>query len=76
MTAPEFDHEAHAEAVKEAHSRRDYIAQETAKLMAYAERAGWGPAVGLPTFTGDTMIYHFENGRRGFVRLPFGTEYE
>ena len=46
------------------------------KLMAYAERAGWGPVVGLPTFQGDTMVYHFESGRRGFVRLPIGTEFE
>ena len=76
MSLPEFDHDAHPEAVKAATRRRDHIAQETAKLMAYAERAGWGPVVGLPTFSGDTMVYHFESGRRGFVRLPFGTEYE
>ena len=71
-----FDHVDHAEAVKAATRRREHIAQETAKLFAYAERSGWGPQVGLPTFTGDTMVYHFENGRRGFVRLPLGTEFE
>ena len=75
MSSPEFDHEAHAAEVKAATKRRDHIASETAKLMAYAERAGWGPQVGLPTFTGDTMIYHFETGRRGFIRLPLGSDF-
>ena len=71
-----FDHEAHAAEAKAAQARRDWIAQETAKLMAYAERAGWGPQVGLPTMAGDTLIFHFETGRRGFIRLPIGSEYE
>ena len=70
-----FDHEAHAEAVKAATRRRDHNAENTERLMAKAKREGWGAVVGLPTFTGDTMIYHFENGRRGFVRLPLGSEF-
>ena len=75
MSAPEFDHEAHAAEAKAAARRRDHIAEAKAKLMAYAERAGWGPQVGLPTMTGDTLIFHFETGRRGFIRLPLGSEF-
>ncbi len=76
MTAPEFDHDAHAAEAKAATRRRDHIAENTERLMAYAKREGWGKVVALPTFTGDTMVYHFESGRRGFVRLPLGTEFE
>ena len=75
MSAPEFDHDAYAEAAKAATRRREHIASETAKLMAYAERFGWGPQVGLPTMAGDTLVFHFETGRRGFIRLPLGSEF-
>ena len=72
----DFDPKARAVSIEAATRRRETIEADTAKLMRYAERAGWGPVVGLPTFQGDTMVYHFESGRRGFVRLPLGIEFE
>ncbi len=71
-----FDHEAHAAEVKAATKRRQDIAESVERLMQHAKRQGWGEVEGLPTFQGDTMVYHFSCGRRGFVRLPLGTEFE
>ena len=55
--------------------RRDTIAESTDRLMDHAKRNGWGEPEGLPTFQGDTMVYHFTSGRRGIVRLPLNTDY-
>ncbi len=74
-TPAEFDPAERAANIKAATRRREHIASETAKLMAYAERSGWGPQVGLATMTGDTLIFHFESGRRGFIRLPIGSDF-
>ena len=50
--------------------RREIIAESTDRLMDHAKNNGWGEVEGLPTFQGDTMVYHFTSGRRGIVRLP------
>lgn len=77
MSIPDgFDPEARAASIEAATKRHKAIERDTAKLLAYAKRAGWGPQVGLPTFQGNTMVYHFESGRRGYVQLPIGTEFE
>ena len=43
--------------------------------MEYAAREGWGEVEGLPTMSGDCLIYHLTSGRRGIVRLPLNTDY-
>jgi len=71
----DFDPIERAASVKAAEFRRDHIAESTARLMRHAKSAGWGPQVGLPTLAGDTLVFHFETGKRGFVRLPQGSEF-
>jgi hypothetical protein len=70
-----FDHEAHAAQAKSARARREAIAEAKAKLMAHAKHNGWGEVEGLPTMTGDCLVYHFTSGRRGIVRLPPGSNF-
>ena len=70
-----FDHEAHAAEVKAATKRRETIADAKARLMAHAERNGWGDVEGVPTMCGDCLIFHFSSGERGIVRLPQGSDF-
>ncbi len=77
MSAPaDFDPAERAANIKAVEFRRDNIAESTARLMAFAADNGWGDVEGVPTLSGDCLIYHFTSGRRGIVRLPMGTEYE
>lgn len=77
MSIPaDFDPAERAERAKQAERRRDHIAENTERLMAYAKREGWGEVEGLPVLTGTVLVYHFTSGRRGIVRLPIGTEFE
>ncbi len=55
--------------------RRETIAESTARLMDHAKRNGWGEVEGLPTMSGDCLIFHFTSGRRGIVRLPQNSHY-
>lgn len=74
-TPSDFDPIERAASVKAAEFRRNNIAESTARLMAHAKRQGWGEVEGLPTHSGDCLVYHFTSGRRGIVRLPLNTEY-
>ena len=76
MSTPDnFDPAERAANAKDAEFRRNHIAESTARLMDHAERNGWGEVEGLPTMSGDCLVYHFSSGRRGIIRLPMGTEY-
>ena len=77
MSAPEFDPAERAKEVAAATKRRETIAEDVERLMAKAKRQGWGELLnrGLPTFQGGLMVYHFESGDRGYVRLPLDTDY-
>ena len=76
MSAPdEFDPAERAANIKAVEFRRNNIAESTARLMAFAANNGWGDVEGVPTLSGDCLVYHFTSGRRGIVRLPMGTDY-
>ena len=75
MTPGEFDPAERAANIKVADFRRKHIEDSTARLMAHAEREGWGDVVGLPSFSGDCMVYTFTSGKKGIVRLPLGADY-
>ena len=57
MSRPDdFDPAERAKEVAAATKRRETIAEAKAKLMAHAERNGWGEVEGLPTMTGDCLV--------------------
>ena len=55
--------------------RRDTIAENKARLMAHAKRMDWGEVEGLPTLANGSLVYHFSNGQRGYVKLPPGSDF-
>ena len=55
--------------------RRDTIAESTARLMAHAARMDWGEVEGLPTLTNGSLVFHFTGGRKGYVKLPPGSDF-
>ena len=72
---PGFDAGERAERVKASTAIREEIAEDTARLMRHAAREGWGEQVGLPVLSGNALVFHFENGKRGVVPLPTNTDY-
>ena len=74
-TVVDFDPADRARRVAAAASRRETIAEDTARLMEHAAREGWGEAMGLPVLCDNVLVYHFSSGKRGIVHLPQNTNY-
>lgn len=77
MSIPEdFDAGDRAKRAVLARQRQEDIAEQTALLLEHAAREGWGEVEGLPTLSGDCLIYRFSTGKVGRVRLPFDTNFD
>ena len=74
-TVVDFDPAARAASIKAAAARRATIAEDTDRLMRHAAREGWGEVEGVPTLSGDVLVFTFTSGRRGIIHLPFDSNH-